>query len=116
MEKSKIRIDIYESDPFGRICCGPGPRLASPAIVEELRGRLEERSEIVRKLLEKYKDNITLRRYTISNKRSDYPEYVTRLMLDETPSPYVFINKELAVTGKFPSYEEFVELLDALLK
>jgi hypothetical protein len=116
MEKDKIRIEIYEGDPFGGTCCGPGPRVTSFAAVEKLRKMLEERSEIVKKLSEKYKDCVTVKRDTISQKRWDYPEYVMRLMSDDKPVPYVFINEEPVVIGKFPSYEEFAALLNARLK
>jgi len=116
MEKDKIRIEIYEGDPFGGACCGPGPRVTSLAAVEKLRKMLEERSEIVKKLSEKYKDRVTVKRDTISQKRTDYPEYVVRLMSDDKPVPYVFINEELVVIGKFPSCEEFAALLAARLK
>jgi len=113
MEKSKIRIEIYEGDPFGGTCCGPGPRVTSPVAVERLRKMLEERSGIVKKLSEEYKGRATIKRDTINEKRSDYPEYVMKLMLDSKPVPYVFINEEPVIVGKFPSYEEFVTLLNA---
>lgn len=115
MEKSKVRMEIYESDPFGSTCCGPGSRVTSFAAVEELRKTLEERSEIVEKLSEEYKDSVTIRRDTINLKRWNYPEYVRRLMSEDKPVPYVFINEELVMVGKFPSYEEFVALLKARL-
>jgi glutaredoxin len=116
MEKSKIRIEIYEGDPFGSTCCGPGPRVTSLAAVEKLRRMLEERSEIVKKLSEEYKDSVTIKRDTINQKRWDYPEYVMKLMLDSKPVPYIFINGKHVIVGKFPSYEEFTTLLKARLR
>jgi glutaredoxin len=116
MEKSKIRIEIYEGDPFGSTCCGPGTRVTSLAAVEKLRSMLEERSEIVKRLSQEYKDNVTIKRDTISQKRWDYPEYVMKLMLDSKPVPYIFINGEPVMVGKFPSYEEFATLLKARLR
>jgi len=116
MEKVKIRLEIYEDDPFGSTCCGPGPRVTSPAAVEKLRRMLEERSEIVKKLSEEYKDNVTIKRDTINQKRSDYPEYVMKLMLDSKPVPYIFIDEEPVIVGKFPSHEEFATLLKAHLR
>jgi len=115
MEKGKMRIEIYEEDPFGSACCGPGPRVTSLAAVEKLRRMLEERSQIVKKLSEEYKDNVTIKRDTINQKRSDYPEYVMKLMLDSKPAPYIFIDREPVMIGKFPSYEEFTTLLKASL-
>jgi len=115
VEKGKVRIEIYESDPFGSTCCGLGPRMTSFVAVEKLRKILEERSEIVKKLSDEYKDSVTIKRDMINQKRWNYPEYVTKLMSDDKPVPYVFINEELVVVGKFPSYEEFVALLKARL-
>jgi len=116
MEKVKLRLEIYEDDPFGSTCCGPGPRVTSLAAVEKLRRMLEERSEIVKKLSEEYKDNVTIRRDTINQKRWDYPEYVMKLVLDSKPAPYVFIEGEPVMVGKFPSYEEFTTLLKGRLR
>ena len=116
MEKVKVRLEIYEDDPFGSTCCGAGPRVASLAAVEKLRRMLEERSEIVKKLSEEYKDNVTIKRDTLNQKRSDYPVYVMKLMLDSKLAPYIFIDGESAIVGKFPSYEEFTTLLKASLR
>jgi hypothetical protein len=77
---------------------------------------LEERSEIVKKLSEEYIDSVTIKRDTINQKRWDYPEYVMKLMLDSKPAPYIFIDGELVIVGKFPSYEEFTTLLKAHLR
>lgn len=116
MEKVKLKLEIYEDDPFGSTCCGPGPRVTSLAAVKKLRRMLEERSEIVKKLSEEYKDNVTIRRDTINQKRLDYPEYVMKLMLNSKPAPYIFIDGEPVIVGKFPSYEEFTTLLKAHLR
>jgi hypothetical protein len=116
MEKVKVRLEIYEDDPFGSTCCGPGPRVASLAAVEKLRRMLEERSEIVKKLSEEYKDSVTIERDTINQKRLDYPEYVMKLMSDSKPTPYIFIDGEPVVVGKFPSYEEFTTLMKTYLR
>jgi hypothetical protein len=116
MEKVKVRLEIYEDDPFGSTCCGPGPRVTSLAAVEKLRRMLQERSEIVKKLSEEYKDNVTIKRDTLNQKRSDYPVYVMKLMLDSKLAPYIFIDGESAIVGKFPSYEEFTTLLKASLR
>ena len=116
MGKVKIKLEIYEGDPFGGTCCGPGPQIASLAAVEKLRRMLEERSEIVNKLSQEYKDSATIKRDTISEKRWDYPQYVTKLMLDSKPVPYIFIDEEPVIVGKFPSYEEFTTLLKTHLR
>jgi Fe-S oxidoreductase len=115
MEKNKIRIEIYEGDPFGSTCCGPGPFITSMAAVERLRKMLTERNETVRRLSEEFKDIITINREIISQKRLEYPEHVKKLMFDSKPLPYIFINEEPVLTGKFPTYEEFVALLKTRL-
>ena len=116
MEKVKVRLEIYEDDPFGSTCCGPGPRVTSLEAVEKLRRMLEERSEIMNRLSEEYKDSVTIKRDTINQKRWEYPEYVMKLMLDSKPTPYVFIDGKPVIVGKFPSYEEFTTLLKASLR
>ncbi len=116
MEKSKIRIEIYEGDPFGSACCGPGTRATSPAAIEKLRKMLTERNQIVRRLSEEYKDDITVNREIVSQKRWDYPEHARKLMFEGKPLPYIFINEEPVVIGKFPSYEEFTALLKTRLQ
>jgi hypothetical protein len=70
----------------------------------------------VKKISEEYKDSVTIKRNTINQKRWDYPEYVMKLMLDSKPTPYIFIDGEPVVVGKFPLYEEFVTLLKARLR
>jgi hypothetical protein len=111
VEKSKIKLEIYEGDPFGSACCGPGPLVTSEAAVEKLRQMLTERYQIVEKLSKEFKDAVQVQREIISQKRWDYPEYARNLMSDGKPLPYVFINGEAVVVGKFPSYQEFVMLL-----
>lgn len=115
MEKNKIKLEIYEGDPFGSACCGPGP-LISEAAVEKLRQMLTERYQIVEKLSKEFKDTAQVQREIISQKRWDYPKYVRSLLFDGKPLPYVFMNGEAVVTGKFPSYEEFVALLKPFLQ
>jgi len=116
MEKVKVKLEIYEDDPFGGTCCGPGPRVTSLEAVEKLRKMLEERSEIVKKLSEEYKDSVTISRDFINQKRWDYPEYVMKLTLDSKPTPYIFIDGEPVMVGKFLSYEEFTALLKTHLR
>jgi hypothetical protein len=116
MEKVKVKLEIYEDDPFGSTCCGPGPRVTSLAAVEKLRRMLEERSEIVKKLSEEYKGNVTIKRDFINQKRWVYSEYVMKLVLDSKPAPYIFIDGEPVIVGKFPSYEEFTTLLKGRLR
>ena len=111
MEKSRVKIEIYEGDPFGSACCGPGPRISSLEAVEKLRQMLTERGQIVEKLSKEFRDSIQIEREIISSKRWDYPEYVRRLTFDGKPLPYIFINGQAVAVGKFPTYEEFVTLL-----
>lgn len=100
VEKSKLRMEIYEGDPFGSACCGPGPLVTSVAAAEKLRKMLVERSEIVEKLTKKYKDSVIVKRDMINQKRWD-PEYVLKLISDNKPVPYVFVNEELWLLANF---------------
>jgi len=111
MEKGRIKVEIFEGDPFGSACCGPGTRISSPEAMERLRRMLTERSQTVEKLSKEFKDVIEVEREIISPKRWDYPEYVRRLTFDGKPLPYIFINGQAVAVGKFPTYEEFVTLL-----
>ena len=111
MEKIKVKLEIFEGDPFGSACCGPGPLSSSPNAVEKLRVMLIERNEIAEKLSKEFRDTVQVEREIISQKRFDYPEYVRKLVFDGKPLPYIFINGEAVATGRFPTYEEFVTLL-----
>ena len=111
MEKGKIKIEIFEGDPFGSACCGPGPGLSSFEAVEKLRQTLTERSQIVQKLSNDFRDAVEFERDMVSPKKLDYPEHVRRLMLDgDKRLPYIFINGELIANGRFPTYEEFCKV------
>jgi hypothetical protein len=110
MEKSKIRLEIYEGDPFGSTCCGPGPRITTPEAAAEFRQMLTERNQTVEKLSREFHE-VEVEREIISQKRWDYPEYVRKLESEGKPLPYVFINGEPVAIGKFPTYEEFMALL-----
>jgi len=116
MEKSKIRLKIFEGDPFGSTCCGPGPQITSLEAAEKLRQMLIERNRTVEKLSMEFRDVVKVEREVISQKRHDYPDYVTKMILEDKPLPYIFINGETAVIGRFPSYEEFVTLLEKRLE
>jgi len=111
MQKNKIKVELYEGDPFGSACCGSGPRLTPLKASEELRQMLTERNRIMEKLSAEFKDTVEIERDVMSQKRWDYPEYVRKLNQEGKPLPYIFINGEAVVVGRFPSYEEFVTLL-----
>jgi hypothetical protein len=112
VEKSKIEIEIYEGDPFGSSCCGPEPLASSPEAVKKLRQMLLiERNQIVEKLSKEFKDMIQVKREIISQKRTDYPDFVRKLEFDGKPLPFFFINGKAVVISKFPSYEEFMTLI-----
>jgi len=115
MEKNKVKLEIFEGDPFGSTCCGPGP-LSSPDAVKKLQQMLIERNQIAEKLSKEFKNTVQVEREIISQKRSDYPEHVRKLLFDGKPLPYIFINCEAVITGKFPTYEEFATLLKPHLK
>jgi len=116
MEKAKIKIEIFEGDPFGSVCCGPGPRTNSLEAVEKQRQMLTERYQTVEKLSKEFKDVVHVEREIISHKRWDYPEYVRKLQSEGKPLPYIFVNGEAVAIGKFPTYEEFVTILKPHLK
>jgi len=111
MEKGKVKLEIYEGDPFGSACCGPGPRITSLEAAEKFRQMLTERNQTVEKLSKEFRDVVEIEREILSQKRHDFPDYVRRLVFEDKPLPYIFINGEAVMVGKFPTYEEFVTLL-----
>ena len=115
MEKSKIKLEIYEGDPFGSTCCGPGPQITSLEAAERFRKMLTERNQTVERLSKEFRGVVEVEREILSQKRHDYPDYVRRLMFEDKPLPYVFINGEAVMVGKFPAYEEFVAILKSRL-
>lgn len=105
----KIKLEIYQGDPFSGACCGPGSR--SPDALEKLRKMLTDRSRILKKLQSEFEDVINIKNEIVSPKRWDYPEHVRRLMAENQPLPYVFLNESAVFTGGFPSYDEFCSLI-----
>jgi hypothetical protein len=116
VERKKAKMEIYEGDPFGSACCGPGPRITSLEAAEKLRQMLTDRNRTVEKLSSEFRDVVEVEREIISQKRHDYPDYVRRTMVEDKPLPYIFIDGEAVVVGRFPSYEEFVTLLKQRLE
>ena len=116
MEKSKIRLEIYQGDPFGSACCGPGPQITSLEAAEKLRQMLIEKNQTVEKLSVEFSNAVMIEREVISQKRHDYPDYVRKMIFEDKPLPYIFINGEAVVIGRFPSYEELVTLLRQYLQ
>jgi len=115
MEKRKIKLEIYEGDPFGSTCCGPGPQITSLEAAEKFRQMLTQRNETVEKLSKEFREVVEIERTIVTPKRWDYPDYVRKLDHEDKPLPYIFINGEAVLTGKFPTYEEFVALLKSRL-
>ena len=109
MDTPKLKLEIYQGDPFSGACCGPGT--GSPESLEKLRKMLNERSQILKKLQNEFEDKVYFKSEIVSPKRWDYPEHVRRLMAENKPLPYIFINEQTAATGSFPSYNEFVMLI-----
>jgi len=116
LEKRKARVEIYEGDPFGSTCCGPGTLVTSMAAVEKLRKMLTQRSQIIQRLAKEYNTSAIVNREIISQERWNYPEYVRRLMFDGKPLPYVFIDEKPILIGRFPSYEELRALIEGHLR
>ena len=110
MDTPKLILEIYQGDPFAGACCGPGTR--SPESIEKLRKMLTERSQILKKLQEEFRDKMHLKSEIVSPKRWDYPEHVRRLMAENLPLPYIFMNEKAVVTGKFPSYADFAAIIE----
>jgi len=118
MSDDKIKLEIYEGDPFKGSCCSPA-RLSGQS-VDELRRMLTERNETVRRLGQRFHETVEIKRDIISNRRGllTYPVYVRRVLSEKgwDSLPYVFLDGQLACVGIFPSYDGFVALVSAYLK
>jgi len=115
MEKNKVKIEIYEGDPF-KGCCGPG--ISSVATVESLRKMLMERNETVKTLREEFKEKVEIEREIVSSrKRYDmYPPHVCKLLMAGTRVPFIVINGQLVLEGAFPSLNEFRQFISEHIK
>jgi len=115
MEKTKVKIEIYEGDPF-KGCCGPG--ISSVATVESLRKMLMERNETVKTLREEFKEKVEIAREIVSSRRryDMYPPHVCKLLMAGTRVPFIVINGQLVLEGAFPSLNEFRQLISEHIK
>lgn len=111
----KVRIEIYESDPFSGGCCGPSGGSIQAAM--RLMKMLNERAEIVAKLQEEFKDvEVTREIVNPTKKLENYPQHARQYIASHTPLPFVLINGQLAVVGTFPTLEEFRKIINEHLK
>ena len=113
MGKDKIKIEIYESDPFTG-CCGSGK--VSNVSAESMRSMLTERNTTVAKLRKEFGDRIEIMREII-NARTDIdtcPGYFKRILLEKgfESLPFTFIDGMLVSFCKFLSYEELHALVE----
>jgi hypothetical protein len=110
MPKNKLKIEIYEGDPFTG-CCGPG--LFSVDAAERLRKMLMERNATVKALKEEFKEQVEIERDIVSNRRrcDTYPPYISKLLLAGVRVPFIVIDGQLALEGVFPSIEDFRNLI-----
>ncbi|MGB9854552.1 MAG: hypothetical protein ACPLRY_07100 [Candidatus Bathyarchaeales archaeon] len=111
----KVRIEIYDSDPFLGGCCSPGGGSIQAAM--RLMKMLNERAEIVAKLQKEFK-NVEITREIVNplKQLEHYPEYARPYIASNTPLPFVLINGQLAVVGTFPTLEEFIKIINEHLK
>ena len=109
MLREKVRIEIYEGNPFTG-CCGPGVISANS---DEMMKMLVERNKIVKALEKEFKNQIDVERVIVSSRRpySTYPSHVYKLLMARTRMPFVLINGELASEGEFFSYSAFKKLI-----
>jgi len=110
MSKDKVKVEIYEGDPFTG-CCGPG--IASMAAIERTRKMLMERNETVKALKEEFKEQIEIERDVVSARRryDTYPPHIYKLLLARTRVPFILMNGQLVSEGAFPSLEDFKRLI-----
>ena len=116
--KGQIKVEIWEGDPFGNVCCKPNIEVSGDNPAEQIRNMLISRSNII-KMLEKELGNfIDIERNIVKLNRFDLPEHVRQAIIEEgyDSLPFIFINDKKILSGKFPSYDEFRSLLKPYLE
>lgn len=115
MSKGKIRVEIYEGDPFTGCC---GPVMTSPSSAENLRKMLIERNRTVEMLKEEFKGQIEVGREIVSSRRQydGYSQHILKLLRADTKMPLIFINGQLVSEGIFPPYDDFKQLVLRYIK
>jgi len=110
MSKGKIKVEIYEGDPFSGCC---GPVMASPGSAGNLRKMLIERNKTVEMLKEEFKDQIEVNREIVGRRRlyDTYPQYALKFLKEDTKMPFILINGQLVSEGIFPPYDDFKQLV-----
>lgn len=113
---NRIMVEIYESDPFSGSCCGPS--VTSLGVAMKLREMLIERDEIVNKLRAEFRENIEIRREIVSSRKSldYYPPHARKFISENASLPFVLVNEKMIVKGKFPTFEEFRQLISEHLE
>jgi hypothetical protein len=113
---SRVKVEIYEGDPFSDGCCGPG--IGSVQAAMKLRKMLSEREDIVTRLRGEFKENLEITREIVSARKSldNYPTYAKEFISAGASLPFILVNETLAVKGRFPSFEELRQLITEHLK
>ena len=116
--KGKIKVEIWEGDPLGNVCCKLNIGVNKSNSAKQIRDMLIHRSNTL-KMLEKELGNfIDIERNIVRQDRFDLPEHVRKAIIEEGYDflPFIFINDKKILSGKFPSYDEFKSLLKPYLR
>ncbi|GAG64037.1 unnamed protein product [marine sediment metagenome] len=116
--RRKIKVEIWEGDPFGTVCCKPNIGAHKNNSAKQIRNMLIDRRNTI-KMLEKELGNfIEIERNTVKLDKFDLPEYFKQAIIEEgyDSLPFIFINDKKIISGKFPSYDEFRSLLKPYLE
>jgi hypothetical protein len=107
---NKLRIEIFEGDPFEGACCRPNYNSASRCNETNIRQMLMDRNQIIQQIERMFGMTISISREILGQGGSP-PKYVQRILFDLIPLPFLFLNGELISSGHFPSYDEIVSLI-----
>lgn len=108
-QMTNLNLEIYEGDPFESSCCGPGKNNKNAST--EIRAMLIERKQIVDALETKYKGLLIIKREILNYRNPVYPQYVSLAIFQNKNLPFIFLNKDLKMAGKFPNLTEFDDII-----
>jgi hypothetical protein len=111
MDGEGVKVEVWDSDITSGCCCGPV--MMSPQSIQKIMDSISEKNTILKRLRDEFKD-VKFEMDMVSPRRpmSSYPPHVGELLSDGARAPIVFIDGKVVAESRFPSYEEFKQIID----